>query len=735
MMGASISIPDFRVLFESAPGLYLVLTPDFTIVAASDAYLQATLTKREEILGRGIFDVFPDNPDDPTTMGVANLRASLERVLQSGVPDAMALQKYDIPRTEAGGGGFEEKYWSPVNSPVLGVDGRVVYIIHRVEDVTEFVRLKQQGIEQHRFNEGLRTHADQMEAEVYLRAQEVAAANRELSAAVGVLKAEIAERERAKATLHREREFLKVLLENMEDGIVACDAEGILTLFNRATREFHGLPDELLPAERWAEHYDLFLADGETRMAREEIPLFRALQGEQVRNAEMVIAPKRGPRRRLLASGQALFSATGEKLGAVVVMHDITTQRQAEEERAHLIQEREARKTAEESNSLKDEFLATLSHELRTPLTAILGWTSMLGAGLLDEQTTARALSTIHRNARAQNQLIDDLLDVSRIITGKLRLDVSTIELAQVIEAAVDAVRPAAEAKGIRLQVLLDPQVGAVSGDAARLQQVFWNLLTNAVKFTPKGGRVQVRLERINSHLEITVSDTGKGIDLEFLPHVFDRFRQADQKSTRTHGGLGLGLSIVRQIVELHGGSVHAESEGEGQGATFVVQLPLMVMRREVEKQERRHPTAGGGLSLDCPPQLDHLRVLIVDDEEDTRDLLRAVLEQCGSEVVTAGSATEALEALEKSKPDVLISDIGMPEEDGYALISKIRALPTECGGKVPAIALTAYARTEDRVRALVAGFQVHLPKPIEPVELVAVVASLAGRTGTVLPS
>jgi CheY-like chemotaxis protein len=308
---------------------------------------------------------------------------------------------------------------------------------------------------------------------------------------------------------------------------------------------------------------------------------------------------------------------------------------------------------------------------------------------------------------------------------------VSTVELVQVIEAAIDAVRPAAEAKNMRLEVLLDPQVEPIPGDADRLQQVVWNLLTNAVKFTPKGGRVQVRLERINSHVELTVSDSGKGIESEFLPHVFDRFRQADQKSTRTHGGLGLGLSIVRQLVELHGGSVHAKSEGEGQGATFVVQLPLMVTPRGVEQQGHRHPTAGGNMELDCPPQLDRLRILVVDDEDDTRDLLRTVLEQCGAEVVTAGSAMEALEALKKSKPDVLISDIGMPEDDGYALISKVRALSAARGGKVPAIALTAYARTEDRVRALMAGFQVHLSKPIEPVELVTVVASLVGRTGT----
>ncbi|HYP00065.1 MAG TPA: ATP-binding protein, partial [Pyrinomonadaceae bacterium] len=287
--------------------------------------------------------------------------------------------------------------------------------------------------------------------------------------------------------------------------------------------------------------------------------------------------------------------------------------------------------------------------------------------------------------------------------------------------------------KAIRLQALVDPQAGPVSGDSDRLQQVVWNLLSNAVKFTPKGGRVQVRLERINSHVEIVVSDSGKGISAEFLPHVFDRFRQADGTSTRKHGGLGLGLSIVRQLVELHGGTVNVESGGEGQGATFIVQLPLMVTRRQSDAatRPRRHPTAGGGgLSFDCPPSLEGLRVLIVDDEPDTRRLLRTVLERCGSEVTTAGSSAEALAAYAESKPDVLISDIGMPEEDGYELIGKLRAAEAGSGGRIPAIALTAYARVEDRVRALNAGFQVHVPKPIEPVELLAVVASLTGRTG-----
>lgn len=405
--------------------------------------------------------------------------------------------------------------------------------------------------------------------------------------------------------------------------------------------------------------------------------------------------------------------------------------KRSEAEREHLLaREQSARQEAEKTSFLKDEFLSTVSHELRTPLTAILGWAHLLSTGNLDAGTVNSALETIERNARAQVKLIDDLLDVSRIMSGKLRLDVHKIEPAEVIQAAVTAVRPAAYAKGIRLQVLLDPQAGPISGDADRLQQVVWNLLTNAIKFTPKQGRVQVRLERVNSHVEIVVSDSGQGIEPTFLPHVFDRFRQADQASTRAVSGLGLGLSIVRQLVELHGGTVQVESAGVDQGTTFTVQLPSMAARREMDSAGHRHPTAGGNAVLDCPPQLENLRVLIVDDEADTRDLLQAVLERCGSVVITASSVAEALQRMAECKPDILVSDIGMPDEDGYALIGKVRALESEQGGRVPAIALTAYARVEDRVRALMAGFQVHIPKPVEPVELIAVVASLAGRTG-----
>jgi len=401
-------------------------------------------------------------------------------------------------------------------------------------------------------------------------------------------------------------------------------------------------------------------------------------------------------------------------------------------ERARLYQvERRLRTEAEEANRTKDEFLATLSHELRTPLTAMLGWTRMLRMKELDEPTSEHALETVERNAKAQAQLIEDLLDVSRIITGKLRLDVRPIELLPVIEAALDAVRPAANAKSIELQTQLDPLAGAVSGDPSRLQQVFWNLLANAVKFTSRGGRVEVRLERVDSHVELTVKDTGQGITPEFLPYVFDRFRQADGSTTRLHGGLGLGLAIVRHLVELHGGTVRADSAGSGQGATFNVQLPLAQL-----------PDADFGLRLEesapkksasrkaQPATLEGLRVLVVDDEQDALAFIQTVLEKQGAEVLAARSVRSALEALENFKPDVLVSDIGMPDEDGYALIRQVRAREqAQEGGAIPAVAVSAYVGEENRRQALESGFQLHVAKPVDPEELVAVVHRLARRT------
>ncbi len=392
--------------------------------------------------------------------------------------------------------------------------------------------------------------------------------------------------------------------------------------------------------------------------------------------------------------------------------------------------ESRARAAAEESNRLKDEFLATLSHELRTPLTAILGWSSMLRSGRLDAETFDSAIEIIERNARMQQQIIDDILDVSRVITGKLRFDPQPTDIRRVVEEAVDTVRPAAGAKNIALMTSFDPRMRLVTGDSSRLQQIVWNLLSNAVKFTPIGGKVGVLLEHTESHVRLTVADTGPGIRPDFLPYVFDRFRQGDQSTTRAFGGLGLGLAIVRHLVELHGGTVGAASDGEGRGATFMVELPSMETRkaeggRRIEEEAKseaaiRHPQ---------PTSLRGLRVLVVDDEPDALDLIRVVLEQRGAEVSTANSAAAAFDALEAGRPDVLVCDIGMPGEDGYGLIRRVRALGAASGGETPAIALTAYARAEDRLRALRAGYQMHVPKPVDLAELIAVIISIVKRS------
>ncbi len=528
---------------------------------------------------------------------------------------------------------------------------------------------------------------------------------------------DVTERKRAEEAQLNQQRWLEDLLNLAPIPILLIEpGTARVTFANRAADEMAGgeFPKGR-PAEEYHTVYHCTDRDGR-RIPDEKMPGVRVASGERLENFQMDWHTPRGVRSVLLFA-DTLPAMHGHPATCILVFQDVSRLKQIETE-------------LRGANRLKDEFLATVSHELRTPLTAILGWATMLRGNKFDEATAASALETIERNARAQSQLIEDLMDVSRIITGKLRLDVRPVDLASVVEAAVEAVRPAAEAKGIRLQRVLDTYAGPVPGDPVRLQQVVWNLLSNAIKFTPKGGRVQVRLERVNSHVEIVVSDTGPGISPDFLPHAFERFRQADAAITRKHGGLGLGLAIVRHLVELHGGAVSVESGGEGQGATFSVQLPLMIVHGEVVAEERRHPRAEAPGEALCRPQLDGLRVLVVDDERDARLMLKAMLAQCGAEVAEADSAAGALAAFEEFRPDVLVSDIGMPEEDGYSLIRKIRALAPERGGRTPAAALTAYAGVEDRKRALLAGYQVHVPKPVDPTELLAVVASLAGRTG-----
>lgn len=394
--------------------------------------------------------------------------------------------------------------------------------------------------------------------------------------------------------------------------------------------------------------------------------------------------------------------------------------------------ERAARTEIERISDLKDEFLANLSHELRTPLTAILGWAQLLrGRRSLDEIDMGKGLEIIERNTRLQTQLIEDLLDTSRIASGKLRIDVQPVEPVSFIEAALETVKPAADAKGIRIERILDPNAGPVSGDPGRLQQVMWNLLSNAIKFTPKNGKIRVLLERVNSHIEISVTDTGIGLKPEFLDHVFERFRQADGSTTRRHGGLGLGLSIVKHLIELHGGTVRASSPGEGLGSTFAIHLPLAVMHTKTEERKRMHPKAPPSAVIDLQlPDLSGIKVLVVDDDPDGRDLIRFVLEDAHADVMTAEGAKEALVLFEKQRVDVLVSDIGMPEMDGYELIKQVRAFEQRNERRIPAIALTAFARSEDRTRALRAGFLVHIAKPVESDEFLATVASVVGRTG-----
>ena len=532
--------------------------------------------------------------------------------------------------------------------------------------------------------------------------------------------------------------WLSALIESADDAIISKTLDGIITSWNRgAERIFGYIADEVIGKP-------ITILIPPDHLDEEPSILTRLRAGERIEHYETIRVTKDGRYIDISLTVSPIVGPNGQIIGASKIARDITDQRQARKaldeayavaKRAQSEAEAAAKENerlfrqAEESSRLKEEFLATISHELRTPLSAVLGWTRMLRLGQLSEADRAKALDTIERNARAQAQLIDDLLDVSRIVTGKLRMDVRPSDPNSFIDAAVEAVRPAADAKGVRVQKVMDTGAVAIPGDPVRLQQVVWNLLSNAIKFTPRGGRVQIRSERVNSHLEIVVSDTGQGIAPDFLPHVFDRFRQADQKTSRQHGGMGLGLAIVRHLVELHGGTVRAASEGVGQGATFTVMLPITPVYRVDASGSRVHPAARDLLPApDGNDRLDGLKILVVDDEPDTRELLRQGLEYCGATVRLAGSAADALAKLDNDLPDILISDIGMPGTDGYDLIRQVRNLNNEKTRKVAAIALTAYTRVEDRLQALRAGYDMHVPKPVELTELVAVAASVTRR-------
>lgn len=404
---------------------------------------------------------------------------------------------------------------------------------------------------------------------------------------------------------------------------------------------------------------------------------------------------------------------------------EVKERQQAEERlRLALVGEQMARAEAETASRMKDQFLATVSHELRTPLNAIIGWSHLLRSGNLDKATATRALETIDRNAKSQAQLIEDILDVSRVITGKLRLNQEPVDISSVINAAIDSVQLAIDSKDIRLAVTLDPSARHTVGDSNRLQQVVWNLLANAIKFTPTGGSIEIKVSRAGNNLQIRVSDTGQGINPEFFPFIFDRFRQADGTTTRQHGGLGLGLAIVRHLIELHGGTITASSDGEGLGATFTIRLPLAPSTPR-RSQTRMDSTAQSGDRFSSLPSLADVKVLVVDDDEDTRQILGVMLSESKATVQTAGNVADALELLEWYRPDVVVSDLAMPGEDGYALIKQLRALEG-LEFPIPAVALTSYVRVEDRTKALSAGFNMFVPKPVQPEELIKAIASLA---------
>ncbi|MFH7028058.1 MAG: ATP-binding protein [Heteroscytonema crispum UTEX LB 1556] len=536
-------------------------------------------------------------------------------------------------------------------------------------------------------------------------------------------------RQESARRIETERAFLEEVLQQMPAGIIIAEApSGKMVLCNQQVAEI--LRHPILLAENVKE-YNLFKcyhSDGRPYELH-EYQLTRAIAfGEIIRGEEVGYLCGDGIYRTMYANAAPIRDRSGKIIAGVCTFIDISDRKKAEVERDRLLLlEQAAREAAETASRLKDEFLSVLSHEVRTPLNAIMGWAQLLSKRKFDEATIIRGINIIKRNAKAQLHLLEDILDVSRIVRGKLQLNVQPINLCSVIEEAIETVQPAIEAKKIQLEKVYEPQACKIAGDCNRLQQVVWNLLSNAAKFTPEGGKVEIYLEKVDSHAQIRVKDTGIGIRAEFLPYVFERFRQADGGYTRSHGGLGLGLAIVRHLVELHGGTVKAESLGEGQGATFIVNLPFVqIAEKPPESNDLASETQHLSQSIKhSTSNFSGLQVLVVEDETDARELVTTILEEYGAEVIAAGSANEALNVLANFQPHVLLSDIGMPEKDGYMLIREIRAMEANKSEQLPAIALTAYTRESDRIQALLAGFQQHISKPVCAEELIAVVATV----------
>jgi PAS domain S-box-containing protein len=548
---------------------------------------------------------------------------------------------------------------------------------------------------------------------------------------VAGLTLDITERKQTEQALAEQREQFRVTLSSIGDAVITCDRAGRITFMNPVAEALTGWRSSEAVGKPLDHVFRIINEDSRLPISNPCDKVLRTGHVVGMANHTALLA-RDGSERPIADTAAPIIDDQHKILGVVLVFRDVSEDRRkelehraAERDREQLLEsERAARAEAERATRLKDDFVATLSHELRTPLNAILGWTQLLRRGRgASAASLTRGLEVIERNTRLQAQLISDLLDVSRIVSGKLRLELELVDLAAVIDAAMETVRASAEAKAVEIRKVVDPAVPPLVGDHARLQQIVWNLLSNAIKFSQQGGVVTVTLSRQDVAAVLSVSDTGIGIKPEFVPFLFDRFRQADSSTTRRFGGLGLGLAIVKQLTELHNGVVAAESPGEGQGATFVVRLPLGVAREEAASERAG---AGRDQVVAASDRLDGITVLIVEDDEDTRELVNRLLSESGARVLTADSAPAALERFQAESPDILISDIGLPGEDGYSLIARIRGLDGASGTSVPAIALTAFARSEDRTRALQAGFQAHLAKPVEPLELVATVASFA---------
>lgn len=567
-------------------------------------------------------------------------------------------------------------------------------------------KLQTEIAERHRAEAELRLHKDQLEVHVTERTSELAEANARLRAEVEARK--MGEAAQAK---------LAVIVETSEDAIIGKNLDGTITSWNHAAQRMFGFSAQeiigqsilrIVPPDLAQEEHDL---------------LARLSAGQRITHYETTRRTRDGRDLSISLSVSPIRDRLGIMLGVSTIARDVTEQHRAEKERERLLaQERIARAEAERSNRIKDEFLATLGHELRTPLNAILGWAQLLRRPNNDAETLKQGLETIERNARAQTQLIHDLLDMSRIVAGKTRLEMKLINLGEVVQAAMNSIQPAAQAKEILLQKNFPKDVPLIRGDAGRLQQVIWNLLTNAIKFTPREGRVSVSIFRQDSNIQLTVADTGQGISPDFLPHVFEQFRQGDSSTTRKHGGLGLGLSIVKSLVEMHGGSVQVQSPGFEKGAIFTVNLPIPAIVAGEESADTSSAVQYQGPTV----SLSDLRILVVDDVADARELVRHWLSSAGATVTTAIDAPSALAIYKEKSFDVVVSDLGMPGEDGYVLLRQIREVDQQAGRITRAIALTAFARAEDRARTMLAGFMAHLAKPVNPDELLSTIAHVA---------